>query len=570
MVVEYLVSKVPFSDHIPVINKFSPTKKQPGADGDKEESSRTSSRLASSGTDDEEYSENDEIRPIEFTNPKDRIHEKLMNTRNKDINGFAVVDDENIFDTPRKGNNHLSFVDNSSTMTVSQRLARRKSRKVTDQGSPVCSTFSGSSKTLVGSSGTKDGDEDSEEDKQNRIEEYLENQNNKFDELISKNIDVVLNPDSEKSENEKLIRMVYDNRKPIMRTLYDLGKSEVSSRLPYIPYFNPKTNNENETVKVEIMSYTAETKPSLLGSPFTDYCQQVIDNDSNEPFIEEPNSDQHKNDQERFDELMSHLDSEIKVDIFIDSLEDETKVMLYELLKHDLKDYHHDGEFKNLYHSKNVSPLDKLQVFVIISIKLVFTGLKLFIPITKYLIYKFKENQLYIFNKKNMERLIDLVLTFMNYLDAKLTNNEDIIDKMYKQDYVKAEEVYNDFTSYTTDFFKPSSIKKMLISEDDHVAGNVYDFIVGRITSKDKKRYAEDPRYAKFYSSRRHIIPDSDEVDATEEVELGTEDDEYEENNGFRTTAISGSVSENSISSCTSSAGDPSLFKAAEKFFDEM
>ena len=102
MVVEYLVSKVPFSDHIPVINKFSPTKKQPGADGDKEESSRTSSRLASSGADDEEYSENDEIRPIEFTNPKDRIHEKLMNTRNKDINGFAVVDDENIFDTPKR------------------------------------------------------------------------------------------------------------------------------------------------------------------------------------------------------------------------------------------------------------------------------------------------------------------------------------------------------------------------------------------------------------------------------------------------------------------------------------
>ena len=60
-----------------------------------------------------------------------------------------------------------------------------------------------------------------------------------------------------------------------------------------------------------------------------------------------------------------------------------------------------------------------------------------------------------------MERLIDLVLTFMNYLDAKLTNNEDIIDKMYKQDYVKAEEVYNDFTSYTTDFFKPSSIKNV-------------------------------------------------------------------------------------------------------------
>ena len=157
---------------------------------------------------------------------------------------------------------------------------------------------------------------------------------------------------------------------------------------------------------------------------------------------------------------MSHLDSEIKVDIFIDSLEDETKVMLYELLKHDLKDYHHDGEFKNLYHSKNVSPLDKLQVFVIISIKLVFTGLKLFIPITKYLIYKFKRKSIVYIQQKNMERLIDLVLTFMNYLDAKLTNNEDIIDKMYKQDYVKAEEVYNDFTSYTTDFFKPSSIKK--------------------------------------------------------------------------------------------------------------
>lgn len=574
MVVGYLVSKVPFSDHIPVINRFSPTNQEPVEDdgeGEGEGSGTTISisRLASSGTEEddfEEYSENDEIKSIELTSPKEKIHNRLMSSRNGDREKPVKVDDENIFDSPRKGRDHLSFVDSSSTMKVSQRLARRKSRRVTEQGSPVGSSFSNASKTLVGSSGgttEKDYDDDSEEDKQSRIQEYLENQNNKFDELITKNIDVVLHPDSNKSDNETIIKMVYDNRKSIMSTLYQLGKSEVSSRLPYIPYFNPKNNNSD----VEILRITAEGTPALLGSPFTDYCEQVIEYDGNEPYIEEPDSVQRQHDQERFDELMTHLDDEIKVDIFIDSLDNKTKVMLYELLKHDLKDFHPDEEFKNLYNTENVSPLDKLQVFVIISIKLVFAGLKLFIPITKYLIHKFKENQMFIFNRKNMERLIDLVLTFMNYLDSKLTNNEEIIDKMYNHDYVKAEEVYQDFTSYATNFFKPSSIKSMLISENDHVASNVYDFVVGRITRKNNNVYADDPQYAKFYSGKRGTARKVNELDETEE-------EEYEgtnmETNGYRTTEVGISASENSISSNTSSGGDPSILKAAEKFFDEM
>ncbi|RCK63103.1 hypothetical protein Cantr_09686 [Candida viswanathii] len=561
MVVGYLVSKVPFSDHIPVINRFSPKKQQQEDEGTG--TATTVSRLTSSGSEEddfEEYSENDEIKPIELSSPKDKIHTKLMDKRQSSPEKSPVVDDGNIFDTPKKGKPHLSFVDSSSTMTVSQRLARRESkRRVTEQGSPVSAKFSNSSRTLVSTSTREDGD--SEEDRQDRIDKYLENQNNKFDELISKNIDVVLHPESSKTDNQKIIQMVYDNRKPIMRSLYQLGKAEVSSRLPYIPYFNPKNNNPQPDVEVEVVTYTRESTPTLLGSPFTDYCHQVIEYDGKEPYIEEPDSAERKHEQERFDDLMKHLDDEIKVDIFLDSLDDKTKVMLYELLKHDLKDYHHDGEFKDLYHSKNVSPLDKLQVFVIISVKLVFTGLKLFIPITKYLIHKFRENQLFIFNKKNVERLVDLVLTFMNYLDSKLTNNEDIIDKMYKQDYVKAEEVYQDFTTYTANLFKPSNIKGMLISENDHVAGNVYDFVVGRITSKNKNSYVEDPQYAKFYSRRRHTTT-SDSEDA---------EGEYGENIGYRAAEVAVSASENSVSSTSSSSGgEPSIFKAAEKFFDEM
>ncbi|KAL6450938.1 hypothetical protein SBY92_001187 [Candida maltosa Xu316] len=401
-------------------------------------------------------------------------------------------------------------------MSVSQRLARRKSK-----GKMQSDTSSSSSL---------------------KFKEYLHDQNNKFDQLITKNIDVVLHPELNQTPNERLVQMVIDNRRAIAGTLYSMGKAQISSRLPYIPFLNTKEETEE--------SESTESTPTLLGSPFTDYCQQIVEYEGNQPYIEEPDSPQ----KAHFDQLMTHLDDEIKVDIFIDTLDDKTKLMLYESLKHDLKDYRQQQEnsLRDIYHA---SPLDKIQIFIIISVKLFITGIKLFVPITKYLIHKFQNNQLFIFNMKNVEKFIDLVLRFMNYLDSKLNNNEEVIDKIYQHDYVKTEEnleqLYQDLTSYTTDLFKPSNIKNLLISKDDHIKGNVYDYVVGNITRKDKSTYVEDPKNAKFYSNKSPI----------------------QERERYSATEFAISSSESSITSNRSSQSslqNPSVLKAAEKFVNEM
>ncbi|EMG46083.1 hypothetical protein G210_3686 [Candida maltosa Xu316] len=555
MVISYLVSKVPFSNHIPIVRRFSSPQQAP-------------STPTSSDTEDDEYEEGEEIKPIVVESPKDKVHARLINNRGTNI--ASPINDGNIFDSPTRLN-HLPTVDHSSTMSVSQRLARRKSK-----GKMQSDTSSSSSLKFKGPSldppcyevdEVKEKDEDEEEAKNIRIKQYLHDQNNKFDQLITKNIDVVLHPELNQTPNERLVQMVIDNRRAIAGTLYSMGKAQISSRLPYIPFLNPKNKDTTTTKTTDTKEETEESEstestPTLLGSPFTDYCQQIVEYEGNQPYIEEPDSPQKETERSRmiaeeqahFDQLMTHLDDEIKVDIFIDTLDDKTKLMLYESLKHDLKDYRQQQEnsLRDIYHA---SPLDKIQIFIIISVKLFITGIKLFVPITKYLIHKFQNNQLFIFNMKNVEKFIDLVLRFMNYLDSKLNNNEEVIDKIYQHDYVKTEEnleqLYQDLTSYTTDLFKPSNIKNLLISKDDHIKGNVYDYVVGNITRKDKSTYVEDPKNAKFYSNKSPI----------------------QERERYSATEFAISSSESSITSNRSSQSslqNPSVLKAAEKFVNEM
>ena len=125
----------------------------------------------------------------------------------------VVLDDGKIFDSPNRKKNHLPSVDNSSTVKVSQRLARRRK----NQNIGPVSIKSKSNKRLI--------NENESSDQQKN--------------MIDKNKDGVL-CSSNKSTNEKLIKLVYDNKKIIASSVYQIGKAQLSSRLPYIPYFNTK------------------------------------------------------------------------------------------------------------------------------------------------------------------------------------------------------------------------------------------------------------------------------------------------------------------------------------------
>ena len=160
---------------------------------------------------------------------------------------------------------HLGTVDGSSTLTVSERLARRKSRKLrisppsppklnftatnmSNSSSSLSSTTTATATalplllplplfppkndvTLVDAL-TTEFDTNINIDKDYRMKQYLTDQNNKFDRLITKNLDIVLNGDITKDPNEKILQLIYENRLSIFNYVYKTGKINYQQDYP--------------------------------------------------------------------------------------------------------------------------------------------------------------------------------------------------------------------------------------------------------------------------------------------------------------------------------------------------
>ncbi|CAX45584.1 conserved hypothetical protein [Candida dubliniensis CD36] len=416
VVVSFVVNRIPFSRHIPIIKNFTTAS-----------TTTTTTNLSESETEDEDEvgssSEEEEIKPIVVTTTKDKVHSKLLANRNNcyssskqqetDNNNNKENDfdyDANIFDSPKK-QSHLGSVDGSSTLSVSERLARRKSRKLknnillppprfglsaTNMSNSSSSLSSSSSATAITSRNdskfvetlTHDYYDTTtttntttptptpptiDIDKDYRMKQYLTDQNNKFDQLITKNLDIVLNGDITKDPNEKILQLIYENKSSILSYIYKTGKTQLSSRLPYIPYFNPKTST-NET-NDDIFS---DSSPTLLGS-----------SSSSSPFMDQIEGNVDTMDLIEIEELISLLDNnEQKIDYFINSLNDNTKQLLKRRLEKDVD-----------------SKSEAIKNLIIISCRITFK-----------IIRRIQD----IFNHRNMDTFIEYVLKIMVYLDSKL------------------------------------------------------------------------------------------------------------------------------------------------------
>lgn len=416
VVVSFVVNRIPFSRHIPIIKNFTTAS-----------TTTTTTNLLESETEDEDEvgssSEEEEIKPIVVTTTKDKVHSKLLANRNNcyssskqqetDNNNNKENDfdyDANIFDSPKK-QSHLGSVDGSSTLSVSERLARRKSRKLknnillppprfglsaTNMSNSSSSLSSSSSATAITSRNdskfvetlTHDYYDTTtttntttptptpptiDIDKDYRMKQYLTDQNNKFDQLITKNLDIVLNGDITKDPNEKILQLIYENKLSILSYIYKTGKTQLSSRLPYIPYFNPKTST-NET-NDDIFS---DSSPTLLGS-----------SSSSSPFMDQIEGNVDTMDLIEIEELISLLDNnEQKIDYFINSLNDNTKQLLKRRLEKDVD-----------------SKSEAIKNLIIISCRITFK-----------IIRRIQD----IFNHRNMDTFIEYVLKIMVYLDSKL------------------------------------------------------------------------------------------------------------------------------------------------------
>ena len=282
----------------------------------------------------------------------------------------------------------------------------------------------------------------------------MNDQNSKFNQLITNNIGAVLKEDDDEEQEEELdnivfnynkdlnpgvalLSMVYDNRKVIASSVYKYGKQQVSSRLPYIPFINPKKVVTQEETNEYLVGNKQERLSSPFASPLLGKALMTLDSSRAVTKLQQDEeisvdlSQQNILDQQKFDQLMTNLDDEVKIDIFLDSLDEKTKINLLHLLRKDLNMYNDQdatlspqSAVKTLYYNENISTIDKVQIFIIISVKLFITGIKLFIPITRYLVYKFQQNQMYIFNAKNMNK-------FFNFLTRLLEGikRDDVVPK---------------------------------------------------------------------------------------------------------------------------------------------
>ncbi|KAI5962426.1 uncharacterized protein KGF55_003502 [Candida pseudojiufengensis] len=567
MVVRSLITGV--INRVPIINQFTNKLEQSEQQQQQQRVSSRHSNTTSTSSDEDFYDqdttdefedeEEEDIKPINIQSlsPKDKIHSKLINNRqssspipqtipemtyplplpntssNTNSKTNSQDDQEFIFDSPSKS--RVSSIDKSNILPVSTRLNKRKnqSNKIKNPFATSSTTISNGSSAYTSAIQTSSESEE-EENEEIKVKQYLNDQNSKFNDLINNNIDVVLNEDKSQHSHQNqvqqqqipstptqlLFKMAYDNKGAIANSIYQYGKQQISSKLPYIPIINPKTNDQ--TPKVEEIDNFITPK---LGSPLLDNNSELIQYDR----VYEDNTSltqQNIIDQQHFDHLMNNLDDEIKIDIFLDSLDRETKLNLFKSLRKDLNIVGDDiddystttttgDNIRNLYYNSNMSTIDKFQMFIIVSIKLFITGIKLFIPITKYIIYKFQKNDLFIFNSKNLNKFIDFILKFMNFLDLKLNSNEKILNKISNHDYIQTEENFeelvNDFTLRTKNMFKPNFIKDKFISKDDLLKRNLYDYFISNSgfnfdtttenTINSSKNYENDPKYSIYYKN---------------------------------------------------------------------
>lgn len=99
--------------------------------------------------------------------------------------------------------------------------------------------------------------------------------------------------------------------------------------------------------------------------------------------------------------------------------------------------------------------LDRIQALVILLVRLGFGGLKLAIPICVKLYQKFTENRLYMFNKRNFNRLLRSLIRLLGAIEAKV-NGDAVRPYQYGHEEASHEaldDLYEEMTTNATEFF---------------------------------------------------------------------------------------------------------------------
>lgn len=334
------------------------------------------------------------------------------------------------------------------------------------------------------------------DDSEGRVQQYLEEQNQKFDTLINKNLEVVIEQQDkfheELSDNETMIYL--------MNEFMNLDNQGITKKATFCG---------------KVLKFTSK---KLWDYALPEKKQEVKE----EPII--------KVEEETFDEITGNLDSQRKLKLMkalhkdLLTLEDDELSQLM----HDLDSNQEIMEIVNRINqpqtigSKNLM-IDKIEILMILSIKLFFLSIKFSIPLAYLLYDKFVNNTIFLFNNKNFDKLIDMNIKLMTYLESKLNNNDYLNVFKYgsKPDQEEYAKFYQDFTNdFDSDNNKMLSKMKIWIP------------LMNKLFNDDKATkkpdYQRDPKYAKYFSKNlvdKYDLGNNKSVDSFKSADYGDEED---------------------------------------------
>ncbi|OVF04502.1 hypothetical protein A9F13_27g00462 [Clavispora lusitaniae] len=204
------------------------------------------------------------------------------------------------------------------------------------------------------------------------MQKYLEDQNSKFDELINKNLDVVLEQQNKFEEEAHWKSLVMD-----------LTKCALSS-------------DPTSTMPGALLRAVKHAWPFKMGAT-----------------------------EDSFDSATR--ERQIRLEQMLDSMDYRTKVELLRNLYVDLgiSEQKDVSQLSHLHRPEDPDTLlAKIELLSILSVRLAFIAIRYFIPATKSLYAKFKTDELLLFNSKNLDRLMTRMIKTLEMVEGKLSDSD--------------------------------------------------------------------------------------------------------------------------------------------------
>lgn len=356
--------------------------------------------------------------------------------------------------------------------------------------------------------------------KQARVKQYLDEQNEKFDTLINRNLEAFV--DAEDRTLPNINTLLVDllgsqDASAAQKARKVAGLVGATSKLLLSVYWPFKSREKKDfslktpQKSIEPLGSRENTDSApgnaLDSSPGTAaLVRRILDEDGR---LSEPEN--------------------FLVELFVDSLDHNAKMEILQVLKRDLnlleasqdrnevqvlQDKLQELREKGGTGHSGVILMDKVEMLLIISIRLTFLLIKFSIPLLHLAIDKFTNNEMYVVNSRNFNLFLSMLIRLMGFFESKLSDkNLDV----YKYGTTPGEEnyqylqktnddlseLYNEMTENAASFLN-DQIGDQNAEEKASWKASLAELVLRKYLGKSpaQKDFHKDARYTHYFSQK--------------------------------------------------------------------